>query len=111
MSMMDPAMQQAMMGMVGGGPGGGDPMAGGMVGDPMAAAGPMSDQELLMLVLQLIASGQLSGPGVQVLAEATGGAGAQVDPMADPMAGGMDPMAGGDPMGGMGPMPGQSSMF
>lgn len=88
MSMMDPTMQAAMAGMVppagGGAPGG---------GDPMAAAGPISDQELLMLVLQLIASGQLTGPGVQVLADATGGA-----PSGDPMAGGMAP--GGPPMGG-----------
>lgn len=104
-------MQQAMMGMVGGGPG--VPGAAGMPADPMAQAGPMSDQELLMLVLQLIASGQLSGPGVQVLAEATGGPGAQPDPMAggmDPMAGGMDPMAA-DPMAAMGPMPGQEPLF
>jgi hypothetical protein len=106
MSMMDPTMQQAMAGMVGPPPGGG-----GMPGDPMAAGAPMTDQDLLMLVLQLIASGQLSGPGVQVLAEATGG----MDPMAgDPMAGdpmAADPMAMGmDPMAG-GPMPGQAPLF
>lgn len=86
MSMADPMMQQAMMAEMGGGaPGGGQ-------------AGP-SDQELLMLILQLISSGQLAGPGVEVLAQATGAAG----PGADPMAGGGAPMGGapsGSPMGG-----------
>lgn len=94
MSMMDPTMQAAMAGMVP--PGGGGAPGG---GDPMAASGPISDQELLMLVLQLIAGGQLTGPGVQVLADATGGGAPSGDPMAaDPMAGGMAP--GGPPMGG-----------
>lgn len=99
--MMDPTMQQAMAGMV-------QPAGPPPGGDPMAAGAPMSDQELLMLVLQLIASGQLSGPGVQVLAEVTG-AGGGMDPMAgdpmaaDSMAAGMDPMAGGMPPGSPGP--------
>jgi hypothetical protein len=69
--MMDPAMQQAMAGMAGQAP----------AGD----AGP-SDQDLLMLILELIASGQLSGPGVDVLSQAVGAS----------APGGM---AGGAPMG------------
>lgn len=75
--MMDPMMQQAMQGMV----------------DPAAAAGGAmpSDQELLMLILQLIASGELSGPGVNQIAEFVGAA---------PVQAGADPMAGGAPSGG-----------
>ncbi len=68
--MMDPAMQQAMAGMA---------------GADQAQAGP-SDQDLLMLILELIASGQLSGPGVDVLSQAVGAS----------APGGM---AGGAPMG------------
>ena len=82
MSMADPMMQQAMMAEMGGGAPGGAP------------AGP-SDQELLMLILQLISSGQLAGPGVQVLAEATG-AGAPMGGAPMPAGG----PAGGPPMGG-----------
>jgi hypothetical protein len=87
MSMADPMMQQAMMAEMGGGAPGGAPAGPG--------AGP-SDQELLMLILQLISSGQLAGPGVQVLAEATGAGGGGMG--GDPMAGGGMPV--GDPMGG-----------
>jgi hypothetical protein len=82
MSMADPMMQQAMMAEMGGGAPGGAP------------AGP-SDQELLMLILQLISSGQLAGPGVEVLAQATGAGGA---PMGAPMPAGGP--AGGSPTGG-----------
>lgn len=81
MSMADPMMQQAMMAEMGGGAPGGAP------------AGP-SDQELLMLILQLISSGQLAGPGVEVLAQATGASAPGGAPMP---AGGP---AGGSPMGG-----------
>lgn len=89
MSMVDPAMQQAMAGMVGGGASG---------GVPAGPAGGVSDEDLLLLVLELIASGQLSGPGVQVLAEVTGGGG------------GMPPAAGGVPAGPMGGAPGGAPM-
>jgi hypothetical protein len=89
MSMADPMMQQAMMAEMGGGAPGGP-------GGP--GAGP-SDQELLMLILQLISSGQLAGPGVEVLAQATG-AGAPMGgaPGGAPMPAGGP--AGGSPMGG-----------
>jgi hypothetical protein len=98
---MDPMMQQALMEMMAGGAGGGmvdpamggvdpmmgDPMAGDpMMGDPLAGGvGELSAEELLMLLLQLIA-GQGGDMG------------------ADPMAGmAADPMmaGGGMPAGGM----------
>jgi len=99
--MSDPFMQQAMSGMVGGGmpPGG----AGGMVGGDPMAAGP-SDEDLLMLVLSLIASGDLSGPGVAQVAEFVGADASMGDPMAgaDSMMGAGMPAGGsaGGPMGG-----------
>jgi hypothetical protein len=74
--MMDPAMQQAMAGMA---------------GDPTQGGGGPSDQELLMLILQLIASGELSGPGVDQIAQMVGA------PMGAP---GGDPMAGAAAPGG-----------